>query len=139
MMEGATLHATRVARESVRLLAVSAIQRQKLLPEIVAFTLEANQAHWNMSGPGFLSLHSLTDEMAADRRICADRLGKRAVALRVHFDAQPITDAAATASFRLGRVSDVEAVGTLCLIDRVATATSGVLDRSCRPMPSRTI
>jgi hypothetical protein len=51
----------------------------------------------------------------------------------------PITGAAARASFRLGGVSDVEAVGTLCIIDRVATATNGVLDRSCRPMPSCTI
>jgi starvation-inducible DNA-binding protein len=38
---------------------------QRLLPELVALTLDLKQAHWNVTGPGFLPLHVLTDEVAA--------------------------------------------------------------------------
>lgn len=115
------------APDSARLAAVSAIQ--KLLPEIVALTLDAKQAHWNMTGPGFLPLHTLTDEIAADGRAWADRLAERAVALGFHVDARPITVAAAAGSFPLGRLSDVEAARELIsAIDRVVATTRSALD-----------
>ena len=50
--------------DTARLTAASALQ--KLLPELVAFSLDAKQAHWNVTGPAFLPLHALTDEIAAD-------------------------------------------------------------------------
>lgn len=52
--------------DMARLTAVSALQ--KLLPELVGLGLDAKQVHWNVTGPGFLALHSLTDEIAADAR-----------------------------------------------------------------------
>jgi starvation-inducible DNA-binding protein len=83
-----------------------------------------------MSGPSFVSLHALTDEMAVDGRVWADRLAERAVALGLHVDARPVTVAAAAGSFPVGRLSEVEAAGELIgVIDRVATTARGVLDQ----------
>ncbi len=107
MLDEVTLYSPLPALDSAGLAAVSAMQ--KLLPELVALTLNAKQAHWNTTGPGFLGLHQLTDAIAADGRVWADRLAERAVALGLHVDARPVTVAAASSSFPLGRLSDVEA------------------------------
>lgn len=52
---------------------------QTLLSKLVALTLDAKQAHWNVTGPGFLPLHSITDEFVADLRVWSDRIAERAV------------------------------------------------------------
>jgi starvation-inducible DNA-binding protein len=79
--------ATQTNSHTTRSAAASALQI--LLPEVVALTLHAKQAHWNMTGPGFLSLHSLTDEIAAGTRTWADQIAERALALDVPVDAHP--------------------------------------------------
>ena len=89
------------APDTARLAAASGLQ--KLLPELVALSLDAKQAHWNMTGPAFLPLHALTDDIAADTRAWADRIAERAVALGFYVDARPSTVAAAASSFPLGR------------------------------------
>ena len=112
---------------TARLSAASALQ--KLLPELVAFTLHAKQAHWNVTGPAFLSLHALTDEIAADVRRWADRVAERAIALGFTVDARPGTVAAVAGDFPAGRVSDHEAIAELvALIDGVAATAADALD-----------
>ncbi len=82
---------------------------QAMLPRLVALTLDAKQAHWNVTGPGFLQLHALTDELAADIRTWTDRLAERAIALGTPVDARPATVAAGTGrSFPAGWVTDHE-------------------------------
>jgi starvation-inducible DNA-binding protein len=116
------------APDTARLDAVSALQ--KLLPELVALSLDAKQAHWNMTGPAFLPLHALTDDIAADTRAWADRIAERAVALGFYVDARPATVAAAAGTFPLGRVTDVEAIAELAaLIDGVTATARRVLDQ----------
>jgi starvation-inducible DNA-binding protein len=116
------------APDTARLDAVSALQ--KLLPELVALSLDAKQAHWNMTGPAFLPLHALTDDIAADTRAWADRVAERAVALGFYVDARPATVAAAAGTFPLGRVTDVEAIAELtALIDGVTATARRVLDQ----------
>jgi starvation-inducible DNA-binding protein len=117
------------APDTARLDAVSALQ--KLLPELVALSLDAKQAHWNMTGPAFLPLHALTDDIAADARTWADRIAERAVALGFYVDARPATVAAAAAgTFPLGRVTDVEAVAELtAVIDEVRATVRRVLEQ----------
>lgn len=56
-------------------LAASALQ--KVLPELVALSLNAKQVHWHVTGPGFLPLHALTDQIAADALGWADRVAER--------------------------------------------------------------
>ena len=116
------------APDTARLAAASALQ--KLLPELVALGLDAKQAHWNMTGPAFLPLHALTDDIAADTKAWADRVAERAVALGFYVDARPATVAAAAGTFPLGRVSDVEAIAELtALIDGVTATARRVLDQ----------
>lgn len=97
--------------DTARLTAASALQ--KLLPELVALSLDAKQVHWNVTGPGFLPLHALTDEIAAFARDRADRVAERAVALGFTVDARPGTVAASHTRLPGGQLSDDEAVGQL--------------------------
>jgi starvation-inducible DNA-binding protein len=115
------------APDTDRLAAASGLQ--KLLPELVALSLDAKQAHWNMTGPAFLPLHALTDEIADDTRAWADRIAERAVALGFYVNARPATVAAAAGSFPLGRVTDIETITELVeLIDGVTATTRRILD-----------
>ena len=114
------------APDNDRLSAASALQ--ELLPRLVALTLDAKQAHWNVTGPAFLPLHSLTDEIAADTRTWIDRVAERAVALGFPVDARPGTVAAVASRFPAGRVFDHEAIAELVKhIDDIATTARGAL------------
>jgi starvation-inducible DNA-binding protein len=99
----------------------AAATMQKLLVELTALAMDAKQAHWNVTGPGFLPLHALTDEIAADARAWADRVAERAVALDFAVDARPRTVAAVAGVFPAGRVGDREAIEELvAVLERVA-------------------
>jgi starvation-inducible DNA-binding protein len=116
--------------DRARLAATSTLQ--KLLPELVALSLDAKQAHWNVTGPGFLSLHALTDEIAADARSWADRIAERAVAAGVDHgfavDARPGTVAGVAGLFATGRLTDHEAITDLIVtIERVASIARDAL------------
>lgn len=100
--------AIQTAPDSTRIAAASALQQ--MLPELVALTMHAKQAHWNLTGPGFLPLHALTDEIAADTRNWADRIAERSLALGFPVDARPGTVASVAGQFPAGHVTDHEAV-----------------------------
>lgn len=101
---------------------------QKVLPDLVALSLHAKQAHWNVTGERFLALHELTDRIAVDARDWADRVAERAVALGFAVDARPRTVAANDGQFPAGRLGDLEAIVELtAVIDRVATTVRGAL------------
>jgi starvation-inducible DNA-binding protein len=51
------------------------------LADILDLQLQAKQAHWNVKGPSFYSLHELFDKMAEELEAFADELAERAVAL----------------------------------------------------------
>ena len=106
------------APDTARLAAASALQ--KIVPQLVALTMDAKQAHWNIVGYAFAPLHDLTDELAADLRTWTDRAAERAVALGFAVDARPRTVAAAGSDFPAGFVPDHEVVAEL------STALGGV-------------
>lgn len=54
---------------------------QDSLVELVDLALQAKQAHWNVHGPGFKSLHEQLDELTADVRAAMDEVAERAVAI----------------------------------------------------------
>ncbi len=123
-----TATALQTVPDTARLTAASALQ--KLLPELVALTLNAKQAHWNVTGPAFLPLHTLTDEIAADLRAWVDRVAERAVALGFTVDARPGTVAAVGGQFPAGWVSDHEAIAELIehIDEVIATARGAITD-----------
>lgn len=102
---------TDYAPHTASLTAVSALQG--VLPELAALSLQAKQAHWNLTGPGFLPLHALTDQIADAARAWADRVAERAVALGFSVDARPATVATALGPFPAGRIADHEVVTEL--------------------------
>ncbi|HJR24596.1 MAG TPA: DNA starvation/stationary phase protection protein [Acidimicrobiales bacterium] len=102
----------------------SASLLQRLLPELVALALDVKQAHWNVTGPGFLPLHALTDEIAADARSWGDAVAERALALGFSVDARPRTVAAVASDFPAGHVQDHEAVAELIAVIDGVTATA---------------
>ena len=108
--------------DTARLTSASALQR--LLPELVALSLDLKQAHWNVTGPGFLPLHALTDEMAADARIWADRVAERAMSLGFSVDARPRTVAAVASNFPAGGIQDREAIAELVDVIDGVTGTA---------------
>lgn len=102
---------------------------QKLLPDLVALALDAKQAHWNVSGPAFLPLHALTDQIAADALGWADRVAERTVTLGFAVDGRPGTVAAIARPFLVGRLADREAIDELdALLDDVAATARAALD-----------
>ncbi len=116
------------APDTAQLAAASGLQ--KLLTELVVLSLDAKQAHWNMTGPEFLPLHALTDDIAEHARAWADRVAERAVALGFYVDARPTTVAATASTFPLGRVSGIEAIAELVeLIGDVSATARRVLDQ----------
>lgn len=105
-----------------------------LVPELIALTLDAKQAHWNVVGPAFLPLHELTDVLAADLRVWTDRLAERCVALGESVDAGPATVAAAARrSFAAGWVQDrdvvVELASRIGVLTERMTASLDELER----------
>ena len=92
----------------------AATSLQRLLPQLVALTLDAKQSHWNVTGPGFLPLHAFTDELASEARLWADRVAERAVALGSPVDGRPATVASLdTDPLPSGWLSDYEVISEL--------------------------
>lgn len=51
------------------------------LADTLDLHLQAKQAHWNVKGPSFFSLHELFDKVAEELEGFADEIAERAVAL----------------------------------------------------------
>ncbi len=58
-----------------------AAELQEVLVMLIDLSLAGKQAHWNVEGPGFRSLHLQLDEMVASWREDADAVAERAAAL----------------------------------------------------------
>jgi starvation-inducible DNA-binding protein len=116
------------APDTARLTASSWLQR--FVPELVALTIDAKQAHWNVTGPAFLPLHALTDRLADDARAWTDRIAERALALGFAVDARARTIASAAREFPAGYLTEREVIGELTMsIDLVAgTARRSLAD-----------
>jgi starvation-inducible DNA-binding protein len=83
---------------------------ESLQGTLVALTdlgLQAKQAHWNVSGPLFLPLHTQLDILAHEARVGADRVAERAAAIDYAPDARASTVAKESplAEMAAGRLS----------------------------------
>ncbi len=101
---------------------------QKVVPSLVALSLDAKQVHWNVTGASFLVLHELTDRIAEDARAWSDRLAERAVALGFAADARARTVAGGDGGLPAGRLDSGEAVVELvAIVDRVTAIAAAAL------------
>lgn len=75
-----TLYATKNSiPENLRLQFIGMLQER--LVDSIDLTLQAKQAHWNVKGPHFISLHELFDKVAEEAETYADLIAERIVQL----------------------------------------------------------
>ena len=73
---------------------VVAAALQQALVDLTDLSLQGKQAHWNIEGPGFRSLHLHLDEIIDQVRLAADDVAERMSAIEVAPDARAATVAA---------------------------------------------
>lgn len=84
----------------------------RTLADLVDLSLVAKQAHWNVLGRNFRSVHLQLDEVVADARRFADEVAERAVAIGVSPDGRAGTVAkdSAVPEHPAGWVKDTDVV-----------------------------
>lgn len=96
-------------------LRVTGTALQDTLVDLLGLSLIGKQAHWNIVGPRFRSIHLQLDEVVATARTYSDTVAERAAALGVPPDGRPETIAAAFAlpGTKDGWLRDTEVVKLL--------------------------
>jgi len=99
---------------------------QATLVELVELSLLGKQAHWNVAGPNFRSVHLELDEIVDAARLSADRVAERIATIGVSPDGRSATVAGAqsSADFPAGQMRTAEVVE---LIGAVIDTLSGRL------------
>ena len=92
---------------------------QATLVELIDISLAGKQAHWNVVGSHFRSVHLQLDELVAAARSHADLIAERVVALGAHADGNPETVVAERTSGAVptGHLPDDDAIGLV--VDRL--------------------
>lgn len=88
---------------------------QGALVDLLDLSLVAKQAHWNVVGPRFRSIHLQLDEVVSLARIAADTVAERAAAIGVSPDgrAATVSKESGIATFPSGYISDTDVVRVL--------------------------
>ena len=68
--------------------AVAALQRS--LYDLIDLSLQGKQAHWNVVGPNFRSIHLQLDEIIDSARLASDELAERIVTLAAPADGRAV-------------------------------------------------
>jgi starvation-inducible DNA-binding protein len=107
----------------------TAVELQAMLVDVVDLTLMAKQAHWNVVGPHFRSVHLQLDELADAWRAMADDVAERAVTLGAAPDGQAEIVAGSTHLEPLpaGHLLDDEVIDAIA--ERVADVAKRTLER----------
>ncbi len=74
---------------------------QQSLVDLIALELQGKQAHWNIKGPQFRSLHLALDEVVGVARTYLDEVAERLAALGGAPDGRPETVASTTVLERI--------------------------------------
>lgn len=103
---------------------------QTALVELVGLSLQAKQAHWNITGHHFRSIHLHLDEVVAVARAHADTVAERAAAIGVSPDgrAETVARDVRSAPFGSGSVADMDVVAktTQLLADVIVRVREGI-------------
>ncbi|MFJ7495082.1 Dps family protein [Streptomyces sp. NPDC097727] len=88
---------------------------QATLVDLLDLSLVAKQAHWNLYGPRFRSIHLQLDEVVTTARNYADTVAERAAALGISPDGRAATIAGTSGvpAFPAGWTKDGDAVEAL--------------------------
>ena len=66
-----------------------ATELQAMLADLIDLSLQGKQAHWNVVGPLFQSVHVQLDNIVDDARMWADDVAERKVTIDLAADGQP--------------------------------------------------
>lgn len=103
---------------------------QTALVDLVGLALQAKQAHWNVHGPNFRSVHLHLDEVVAASREHADTVAERAAAIGISPDgrAETVNRDASKPRFSSGPVADTKVVAgmTQLLADVIGRLREGI-------------
>jgi starvation-inducible DNA-binding protein len=102
---------------------------QATLVDLLALSLIGKQAHWNIVGPRFRSIHLHLDEVVSAARTFSDTVAERAAALGVSPDGRPETIASASVfqSPKHGWIQDTDVVQLL--VEALATTIERLRER----------
>ena len=103
----------------------------KALSDLITLGMLAKHAHWNVTGPSFLLLHTTLADLANLAENAADTLAERAITLGHHPDGRPEMVAAANSLSPLepGPLRDQDAVlAFVTILDSVITGLHTTLD-----------
>ncbi len=92
-----------------------AAELQVLLADLIDLSLQGKQAHWNVVGPLFQSVHAQLDNIVDDARMWADDVAERKVTIDLAADGQP-SDVATQSRLEplpQGYIADSEAVALM--------------------------
>ena len=98
---------------------------QKVLVDMIALSLVGKQAHWNVVGSSFRSLHLNLDDVVAIARDASDEVAERMRALHATPDGRPSVVAARTsiAQFPQGEVHSHDAIDLVVAAVESVTGT----------------
>jgi starvation-inducible DNA-binding protein len=110
-------------------LGVTGTALQETLVDLLGLSLVGKQAHWNVVGPRFRSIHLQLDEVVATARGHSDTVAERASALGVPPDGRPETIAASFAlpGTKDGWLRDTEVVELM--VSALETAVGRLRER----------
>jgi starvation-inducible DNA-binding protein len=111
---------------------------QGALVDLLDLSLVAKQAHWNVVGPRFRSIHLQLDEVVTLARNAADTVAERASAIGVSPDGRAATVAkeSGIASFPTGYIADTEVVKALVsALESVTVRMRKRIDDTAEPDP----
>jgi starvation-inducible DNA-binding protein len=88
---------------------------QQTLVDLIDLGLVAKQAHWNLTGRNFRSVHLQLDEVVALARTHADVMAERAVAIGVNPDgrARTVADATKVHQLEAGYLQDDKVIAAI--------------------------
>ena len=109
-----------------------AMDLQATLVELTELSLQGKQAHWNVIGTSFRSVHLELDEIVDAARLSADRVAERIVTIGLAPDGRAATVAANQPfePFPAGTISTAQVVERIgALIDELADRLHERIDR----------
>jgi starvation-inducible DNA-binding protein len=104
---------------------------QPLLFDLIALGLQGKQAHWNVVGPFFQSVHAQLDQIVSDARGWSDEVAERMVTIGVSASGQALNIAQQSSIDPLpeGTITDKQAISFICdRIGMVATRARRAAD-----------
>jgi len=99
---------------------------QACLTDLIDLALQGKQAHWNVVGPNFRSIHLQLDEIVAQAREASDEVAERIVTLAEPADGRNATVAkdSRLEAYPVGLQSVKDTVSLIA--DRIETAIEGL-------------